>query len=42
VKERNEQIETLLAAAAKRLIARAGESRSLDALALVPRIKAAV
>ena len=40
--ERNEQIETLLAAAAKRLIARADESRSLDALALVPRIKAAV
>ena len=31
-----------MAAAAKRLIARAGESRSLDALALVPRIKAAV
>lgn len=40
--ERHEQIETLLATAAKRLIARAEECRSLDALALVPRIKAAV
>ncbi len=40
--ERSEQIETLLAGAAKRLIARAGESRSLNALALAPRIKAAV
>lgn len=40
--ERSEQIQNQLVAGAKRLLARATESRSLDTISLVPRIKSSV
>ena len=40
--ERSEQIEKQLSAGARRLIARAADSQSLEAQSLVPRIRAAV
>ncbi|MCA1575275.1 MAG: sigma-70 family RNA polymerase sigma factor [Acidobacteria bacterium] len=40
--ERSEQIQNLLVAGAKRLLARATESRSLDSDSLAPRIKSSV
>ncbi|CAN5828330.1 hypothetical protein BH20ACI3_BH20ACI3_12050 [soil metagenome] len=42
VSERSKQIQNLLGAGAKRLLARATESRSLDSDSLVPRIKSSV
>jgi len=42
VSERSEQIQNLLAAGAKRLLARATESHSLDSSSLLPRVKSSV